>query len=533
MRQNLLRASNDLTNKHYETSYAIFDYDNQLLILKQYLQKTDQLINQLFPTKRIHKRSIADGLGSFIKILTGNLDAKDGQRYEQLINTLSQSSEKQKTILLEQTQILNDTINTFSENIRQLSQNQNILNANLHKMFKQVNKDMNVIFGKVSTQTLLDQSIFSLQLLINTLEELENSLTFAQNHQVHLSLINNDDLTIALSNISQNLQTIQINTKNQLELPYPVTPENLHLYESLIKIKAYQKDSTFTFIYEIPLIKNIEYQFIQLIPFPAFLTEKKFQMTIPTYNNILFNTKFSIPIDFHHCTPVSTHYFCDQVHHFTIPNDKLCETQLLSFSNNQTCNPYLLELQYAKIIPITKSSWIISSPTKIVADIKCKNSLTRKSFEGSNIIHITPDCLVQVNHDNVLFTLESTSQQEVSIKLPSVDQIKNPPKSVDLSIVDITHVDMHKLERDQLRLYNQKEKLLQVNDSPVEDNLSIGSLVLSIILLVSLSSAILYVYCKRNSFIKSFQKHFINTNLIKERDSNEQSNPIPLIQIRS
>lgn len=115
--------------------------------------------------------------------------------------------------------------------------------------------------------------------------------------------------------------------------------------------------------------KTNQYQIIQLIPFPIFIENHQFRMIIPTYNTLLFNVKNSIPIEIDHCKLVTPDtYFCNQNNHFKIPNNKLCETQLLSFTENQTCTPYLFDLIDIKISQINSATWLITSPSKTILD---------------------------------------------------------------------------------------------------------------------------------------------------------------------
>lgn len=50
--------------------------DELTLVLEQKIQQLQQRLNSLLPTKR-SKRGLVNGLGSMIKVLTGNMDATD------------------------------------------------------------------------------------------------------------------------------------------------------------------------------------------------------------------------------------------------------------------------------------------------------------------------------------------------------------------------------------------------------------------------------------------------------------------------
>lgn len=521
------------TDKFTEQNFISFNYDTQLQILQNYLTEADKLLNQLFPEQKLRpKRALIDGLGSLVKLITGNLDASDGQKFENQINTLTKSTDQQKTILLEQAQILNETIQIFSDNLERISKNQKTLNKNLNTLILDTKIEINNILGTLTTNTLLEQSIQSLQLFINTWSNLETSLTFAQNQQLHLSLIDNDNLLNALTNISQNLIELQLYNQKSLSLPYPINYQTLHLYESIIQLKIYQKSETLTFIYEIPLIKSsTDYQYIQLIPFPAYNEHNHFHMTIPTYRNILFNTESSIPLEDNHCRQSSDHYFCQQPYHFSIPNEKLCETQLLAFTINQTCQPYLFQLNTYKISQINKSTWILSSPIEIIIDLKCPNSKNRKTVIGSSLIQITNDCSVIVNQQDILFSADSSVKE--TINQISISKLQVPfviAENLTISKIDLTHINMHVLQENQLKLQKEKQILVKSVESTTSMHLSLIAIALiSIFVLITILS-ILYLYkCKRNSFIIKLQQ-LLNSNKTNEADI---ANPVPLVQIRS
>ncbi|KAF5274145.1 hypothetical protein FQR65_LT04543 [Abscondita terminalis] len=464
LRNNLIKSIELLENKHYplgnrrnvQIQDIFINHNNQLLILKQYIKKADRLLNQLFPKIQIdrQKRSLIEGLGTVIKFITGNLSADDGRRYESIISKLKHETETHKNILLEQAQILNDTIST----VHDLSENQKLLNNNLNKIFLD-NVKIHRILTEASTYSVIDESIQSLQLFINVWTELEIALTFAQKQQLHLSLIDNNELIQSLTQISESLNKLQPYNNKNLDLPYPPNYENLHLYESIITTKIYQKDNIFTFIFEIPLVKPfLEYQLIKLIPFPAYTKNNKFQMIIPSYNTILYNKEFSVPIEFNNCQITSiNHYFCSHDNHFNIPNSKLCETQLLSFHENQTCEPYIFELITDKILQIDTASWLVSSPSKTILDIKCKNNIERKDIRETNLIHLTPDCSVLINHNELLFAMKSSSTKEIELKLPSVGELQiYKSKIINVSKMDLTSTNTQDLVKTKIKLNEQR-----------------------------------------------------------------------------
>lgn len=184
-------------------------------------------------------------------------------------------------------------------------------------------------------------------------------------------------------------------------------------------------------------------------------------MIIPTYQNILFNTKLSIPLENDHCRQISDHYFCYQPYHFSIPNDKLCETQLLTFTVNQTCEPYFFHLDNYKLSQINKYTWILSTPHKTIIDLNCANSKVRKTVTGSSLIQISNDCSVIVNQQDILYSFASVHKQtinEISINKLQLP-LNNYVQDINISKIDLTHIDMHVLQKSQLELQKKQGNL--------------------------------------------------------------------------
>lgn len=516
LKSNLLRTIEILGNKTFfiehrqfkDSNDVMISHNNILLIISQYLEKSDRLIEQIFPENNSRsKRGLVDGLGSIFKFLTGNLDASDGEKYENTITKLQKDSDIHNRILLEQTQILNDSINA----IRTLKTNQDLLNANLNKIILQ-NDKINELIPTLSVRNVLNEAVFSLQLFINIWIELENALTFAQNQQMHMSLLDNTDL---IQNLNQILNYLDELSDKSLTIPYPANNKYLHLYESIMITKVYQLNDKITFIFEIPLIlKNKHYQLTQLIPFPIFISKNQYRMIIPTYNTLLFKIDESIPIDINLCKLVTLDtYFCHQNNHFKIPNDKLCETQLLSFSNNQTCKPYLFDLIDIKISQIDASTWLITTPSKGTLDIKCPNQNYRKDLIASQLVHLTPDCNVIINHNTLLFRIKTTTTKSINLRIHSIDKLNvDVTTHNNISKIDLVAINTQKLIADQIQTNKQQDKLdpvMNLNYHPM----SIVSIAITVAFILLFLSFILYIVCKRNSLKTRFVKYIYSKNI--------------------
>lgn len=332
--------------------------------------------------------------------------------------------------------------------------------------------------------------------------ELETSLTFAENQQVHLSLIDNDDLLNSLSKIPKYLNKLQ---NKSLRLPYPIELSTIHLYERLINIKAYQIKNSFTFIYEIPLVqKSTEYQLINLIPIPAHYKNQFYHMIIPTFNMILFSKEHSIPINSQHCSALlNNQYFCQKENHFSIPNNKLCETQLLSFDPNPTCTPISFPLSHMKIIKLTKNSWIVTSPQKIACEIQCPNNKYHKLLINTQLIQLTSDCSATINNEDTLFTFETSSKTTIDMPIATIGELKL--KTINITKInvslDLSHVDTNLLKQEQIKLNRHSQQLQKIDSPMLTHGLSISSIIITTIIILIITCIIAYLYFNHKTLL--------------------------------
>lgn len=496
---------------------TILPFHNLLIMIEEYIRKLNQIKQQIFPDISIRsKRGLVDGFGTIIKFLTGNLDSQDGKRYEETITKLSDKANLNSKILLEHTHIINETLN----DILALSTNQQTLIVHIDEILT-ISENIKNRFTIDNIKILLIETLFSLQLFFNNWSELENALTFSQKQQMHLSLLENENL---LENLNFIQTFLSQNQDNSLELPFPIKSESLHLYESIIITKAYQIKNRITFIFQIPLVKkNQNYEIIELIPFPIYLDENLYRMIIPTYSMLLFSNSESIPINIDRCQLITPNqYFCNQKDHFYIPNDKICETQLLSFSKNQSCKPYLFDLIDLKITQADISTWLITTPDKILLEINCKDQNYKKLLEKSNSIHLSTDCTVLINHKTLLFSMRVISNKNEIMKVPSINKLStnhSNSNSNKIKPLDLLPINTKNIINNQALLQN--EQSLLESDNVVKQTysiISIAALVLASIVTIVVVILSLLCYCK-----KPFLINKLNT-LIKNK--NNESNQL-------
>lgn len=77
------------TNKNYS-----WDVSNDMKVLEYIEEKVEYKILNILPHQKRVRRGLINGLGSIFKSISGNLDAEDGERYENSIINLQKNQER-------------------------------------------------------------------------------------------------------------------------------------------------------------------------------------------------------------------------------------------------------------------------------------------------------------------------------------------------------------------------------------------------------------------------------------------------------
>jgi len=134
------------------------------------------------------KRGIINGLGTIIKIITGNLDSNDNEEYRELFTKIDNNMQKLQTQSLKTIRINKEMILKFNKQIDNLRHNEEVLNiqiAEIKNMMKNIYNWRSII----EIKDALNQLILLTINLIEIIYELETSLTFCSINKIHSSII--------------------------------------------------------------------------------------------------------------------------------------------------------------------------------------------------------------------------------------------------------------------------------------------------------------------------------------------------------
>lgn len=275
---NLENHYNTLTStiKEHNQSGNIDNYDK--LYRHIYKRVRDKLIN-LHPRGHYrNKRGLIDGLGTAIKFVTGNMDANDAHRINNILKHLQNNQNTIQEQIRNQYSINNNLIRQFNFTIQNVQYNQIQLKNKILQLGKYVATNSEEI-SILQIKDLYNQLILTYNTILDLLTEIENSLTFCTLGVIHPSIIKVPDLMSGL------LQLIPF-FKDQL--PFPVNADNMLNYQSIMNVHCQQNKDKIIYFLTIPLEYNIQFELYYLQSVPTLVKGEYFTI-IPNFKYLLTN----------------------------------------------------------------------------------------------------------------------------------------------------------------------------------------------------------------------------------------------------
>ncbi|KAK9730315.1 Baculovirus F protein [Popillia japonica] len=258
--------ANKLNSSYYEEKsekWYITEMHNYRYIIDHLQEEIENLIEQILPNHR-QRRGIINGLGSIIKVITGNMDQEDAERINQQIQDLQQGQKNNAKVLKKQISLAKNAIVSFNNTISNLKHNQVILESRILQISKIITESQKYSnrYDIVLQSIVYSQLTNNFSIILRILSEIRTALVFSRINVMHPSIIEPHLLIRDFTSITDSI------TDSQSTLPINPTTANIMILESLIDIKAYQQHSTITFLLEVPLVSKETYDLYHLYSLP-------------------------------------------------------------------------------------------------------------------------------------------------------------------------------------------------------------------------------------------------------------------------
>lgn len=368
--------------------------DELTLVLEQKIQQLQQRLNSLLPTKR-SKRGLVNGLGSMIKVLTGNMDATDEKEIQENLKILKQDAENLQTNSQNQLHFNNEILIRFKNITNHINKEQKNIENYIKQTQNSISKQSNDENKTIQILQYITRINANIDLTMLHLSNIAESLLLSKLKIVPKFILNNEEID-KIINIMQK-QNLVINNEG-------------NVYK-ILTLNAIMQDKDIIFTIKIPILTSDTYQLIRLIPLP------------------INNTQFIVAPNYVASKNTQTLYFTEPCNRIDQVN--ICDLQQATFDTpNQECIKRILSNHTAtcKVIE-TRRSGEIFEPQKghifvfnapdLVVNSDCGEELI---VPRSAILHYS-NCSVTLDgrtFDNTLMSMEDV----VNITVPDFPNIR-------------------------------------------------------------------------------------------------------------
>lgn len=366
------------------------DYENNNKIVEYIQSNINEKFNH-FTTHSRTRRGIFNGLGTVVKSITGNLDAEDDKRYTEILKHLQENQSKLNNQIKHQYSVSHQMIEYFNKTVDTIRENENILKLKIEQLMHIV------IAGDKNNNKLLIKDIYNqlntlYTMTFNTLQDIENSLTFCKLHTLHPSIIKSHDLYKELNKISKFYND---------ELPFEINQENLLEIEKLISVNCKLQNNKIVYFIEIPINYETQFELIHLIPTPT-KHNSDFVTIIPNSEYILKSEDGHLRSLYDVCTrnKENTYQCPSKIKEIT---EDSCEKNFILQNNVENCHFIKLNIKKNHIEYIEEiNQYLAIFPNPEHLQAKCNQGDSISDIQGILLIK-EDNCKLQIKNKNLLF----------------------------------------------------------------------------------------------------------------------------------
>lgn len=387
-------TTNDLTNTTVIISKINFkdlDYTYQLAVDKY---------NNLLPHIRI-KRGLVNAVGITYKWMFGTLDAEDGERYDQAIETLVRNQRQIHDKFNEQISFSKKLINKLNNTLSRINDNQINIANHLNQLQTNLDNWFLAITDALTLNSIARQILDNCLILIGLINDLENSITFGNLNIVNLN-------TLKVNEMTEIIDYMNSNYPNQF-----VEFSLVLSYYHLLRTQVFFTKDRIIFTYHMPLFEPIDYQYLKIFSIPL-----NNVITIPSSPYLLTSRTQSIGRS-STCTQMEDLYFCtkeDQIHDDCLDN-------LLRDPHKNKCPSRPVEVHQTITYQLDDNLIIVPRNPEYIYE-KCQYD-TDQLIETPSLLKMKSPCKYQVR--NLTYDIDETMSTSQPLMLPeiSIEIIQN------------------------------------------------------------------------------------------------------------
>lgn len=452
--------SSFITNK---TLYKI-SLTNKYEHLEPLIQEVSIKFNNIYSNFHIRqKRGLINLGGTVQKWLFGTLNAEDGERYDKALTTLKQNQQKIVTEVNNQISLSKQLIDRYSKDIEIITNNQKKISKYIDTYLPYVENMTDQFYKYTAYLSMIDQIFINSHVIINFLDNLENSITFAKLHTVHPDILTPQNLEIIISELKTHHKENEI-----LNL-------KIDSWYSIIQTSCYFYKDKIIFSIEIPIANPKLFQYFHLFPLPT----NDNNIIIPPNPFLALETNTLQYMD-HLCPKIEDQYICNQENFkYGIQDD--CIASIIQDTQDKKTQCVQTPVHPPTLIlnRINDEYLIVISHEEIKLKVYCPDQsyLTNK---GTSLFKLPINCTLE--YEDFKFGVTQLSNPGKPLVLPLINKMSTnlkTAKQMPLKIDNIPLEDIHELQR-HIQATNQ----LTIEDPEVTKESWTTWTILAIILII-------------------------------------------------
>lgn len=484
------------------------EIQTHISLLRQIADSTSQKYRDIMTdTKRYvprTKRGLINGVGTVWKSITGNLDASDGEYFNDCIEKVTRDEHQIENLLKNQISVTTSVIRTFNSTIQKLQIDEDTFNNDIIEIRKSILNisDIMVFYeGHLKLINICESLMESYVFLEESLNDILDAITFARLKILHSSIITPRDLVSSLQDISRSL------VRNNL--PLPTYGSNIAEYLDIIELEAYQSDSKIIFVLKIPLIDPETYTLYHLYPIPVLDNRTGLHHILPTTQKYIARDDDSLLYlsfrNLDNCKQLGTvTKICSDVLPYPIDSDAICEAQLLKHLTKlpKTCQTSLLLAKEYNVQMLSQNYWLIAVSDPLPVTIKCEGKdVVTKMANTNSLLKLQPTCTAFIGSTRVHAKYPIDKYQSITYKNHPVEvpfeccgHLPVKAHIPELKPLKLSKIDTEDLNIAQHKLNQYSDELDKLINEPFVTKHLNWFTILTITLIIIL--AVLYILCK-------------------------------------
>ncbi|XP_074034382.1 uncharacterized protein [Leptinotarsa decemlineata] len=418
--------------------------------LKYQLKTAKEKLQTLYPLSR-SKRGLIDGLGSVIKAISGNLDQEDARKYENAIASLENNQRNIISHVNQHISLNTRRMKSYNETISLLTHNQDTISIEVKRIETDLNRLVFDFNHYLETRNVLDQINLILQVILQTLNDLEMAVSLARINTVHNSVLKSEDLSWIVRTL------LTYHSENQLLYNQE---DDIHKYYDVTKIDAYYTDHKIVFILHVPLIFPDTFTYFHLFPIPTqnstIIIPPTPYLTVSPYLYQYLN----LP-----CERIGLDYLCEENFLQDTGRSPDCVTQMLEITDEEArCEHVPVSMNATLILEMSEAHYIGIFPQATKISTHCSSTKVMV-LEGVHLIKLPPGCEFKTNNEAFINSKSVISDEPLTLPNIKTAHINSSLKFKPLKLDKIPLDKLQHLTLEEERLQLIPEETRQSDNS--------------------------------------------------------------------